>query len=624
LARDRELWLGSEDGRVIDQRRLARQKALEGQVGWLERRIQRWQATSRRLSWVRLGIVLLGGVAVWGARTLLGGRWAWVAFCGAFGLFVAVAYLHRRLEGWILKFKIWRDLRADQLARLTLNWEAIPQPELPTDRPKKPLDVDLDITGRRSLHHLMDVCVSRQGSQRLADWLVQAAPDLDQINRRQGAVRELVPLRRLRDRLRLEFRLVSRQQLEGAKLLRWFTADFPARRLKWTLLISAVFALADLTLFILNNLGILPAYWVVTLLAYIVFYFYNIPAMGEFLEAVVELDGELDKFRPILRSLETYPYAGHPYLAQQCAPFHDPDNLPSAHLRKLKLVTAATGVRMNPVLGLLLNFILPWDFACAYLAGRCRQALSRLLPAWLEAFYQLEALLSLANFACLNPEYTFPEIVVGAEPVFSATSLGHPLIPPAQKACNDFSVAETGRVAVITGSNMAGKSTFIKAVGLNFCLAYAGGPVNAASFRTIPFRLHTCMRITDSVTDGFSYFYAEVKCLKRLLDELQTGDAAPLLYLIDEIFRGTNNRERLIGSQAYVKALIGANGVGLLATHDLELAGLAEGDPRVSNFHFRDFVQAGQLVFDYTIRPGPSPTTNALKIMRAEGLPVEE
>jgi DNA mismatch repair ATPase MutS len=229
----------------------------------------------------------------------------------------------------------------------------------------------------------------------------------------------------------------------------------------------------------------------------------------------------------------------------------------------------------------------------------------------------------LAGFAAVNPEYTFPQIGPDAPAALQAEGLGHPLLPPERKVCNDFSVKELGELAVITGSNMAGKSTFIKTIGINLCLAYAGGPVNARGFRFRPLRLHTCIQISDSIPDGFSYFYAEVKCLKRLLERLEADDSLPLLYLIDEIFRGTNNRERLIGSRAYVQALIGARGVGVLATHDLELTSLEQISSLVSNFHFRDHVEDGKLVFDYTLRPGPSPTTNALKIMRMEGLPVE-
>jgi DNA mismatch repair ATPase MutS len=281
------------------------------------------------------------------------------------------------------------------------------------------------------------------------------------------------------------------------------------------------------------------------------------------------------------------------------------------------------GIRSNPILGFLVNLVLPWDFWIALLAGRLRGRAAAYLPVWLEAWYHLEALISLSNLAYLNPDYTFPQVTSGMSPVFHARGLGHPLIPAGRKVVNDFDLPELGQVMILTGSNMAGKSTFIKTLGINLCLAFAGGPVNAAELSTLPFRLHTCMRITDSIADGFSYFYAEVKCLKSLMEALREADAPACLYLIDEIFRGTNNRERLIGSRAYVRALIAARGVGLIATHDLELSGLASTSPQVRNFHFRDALAQGMLVFDYKIRPGPCPTTNALKIMAMEGLPTD-
>jgi DNA mismatch repair ATPase MutS len=271
----------------------------------------------------------------------------------------------------------------------------------------------------------------------------------------------------------------------------------------------------------------------------------------------------------------------------------------------------------------------PWDFWIAAIIARYREHMARLLPVWLNSFHNLEALISLGAFTAQNPDYTFPEICVEAQPVFEAQGLGHPLLPYERKICNDFHLATLGELSIITGSNMAGKSTFIRTIGVNLCLAYAGGPVNATFWRSLPFRLYTCIRISDSLGDGFSYFYAEVKRLKGLLEAISPDgysnnrvQSQPLLYLIDEIFRGTNNRERMIGSRAYVKALIGAKGIGVIATHDLELVHLAEIYSQVLNFHFRDEVQEGKLVFDYLIRPGPSPTTNALKIMQIEGLPV--
>jgi DNA mismatch repair ATPase MutS len=170
---------------------------------------------------------------------------------------------------------------------------------------------------------------------------------------------------------------------------------------------------------------------------------------------------------------------------------------------------------------------------------------------------------------------------------------------------------------------MAGKSTFLRTVGVNLSLAYAGSPVNADQLQTSLFRPFTCIKVSDSVQDGLSYFYAEVKRLTALLAAAKTEDPMPVLFLIDEIFRGTNSRERLIGSRSYIRSLSESTALGLVATHDLELVKLADEIDGVVNFHFREEVSNGRMVFDYRLRSGPCPTTNALTIMRLEGLPVE-
>ncbi len=192
-----------------------------------------------------------------------------------------------------------------------------------------------------------------------------------------------------------------------------------------------------------------------------------------------------------------------------------------------------------------------------------------------------------------------------------------------QKVVNDFSILKQGEIDIITGSNMSGKSTFLRTVGINLCLAYAGGPVNASLFQTSLFRIFTCIRINDSVTEGYSYFYAEVKRLRTLLTEVESDNSMPIFFLIDEIFKGTNNRERRIGSESYISALVGKKCLGLISTHDLELVTLEENLPDIRNYHFKEDVLDGQMVFDYQLREGPCPTTNALKIMQMEGLPID-
>jgi DNA mismatch repair ATPase MutS len=240
----------------------------------------------------------------------------------------------------------------------------------------------------------------------------------------------------------------------------------------------------------------------------------------------------------------------------------------------------------------------------------------------LDVWYELEALCSLATFAYLNPEFVFPTIEPGY--IVSARQIGHPLIAADERICNDFALDTLGEVVIVTGSNMSGKSTFLRTLGVNLILAYAGGVVSAQELRVGLFRPFTCIKVSDSVVDGFSYLYAEVRRLKALLTALQDDEnERPLFFLIDEIFRGTNNQERLIGSRSYIRALVGGNGVGLISTHDLELIKLADEFSQISNYHFREEVINGKMAFDYQLRTGPSPTTNALKIMKLEGLPVD-
>ncbi|NNE71771.1 MAG: DNA mismatch repair protein MutS, partial [Rhodothermales bacterium] len=241
-----------------------------------------------------------------------------------------------------------------------------------------------------------------------------------------------------------------------------------------------------------------------------------------------------------------------------------------------------------------------------------------------ETVYDLEAAGSLATYADLNPTAPFPDIHgAGAKPLLVASGLTHPLLPSGEAVRNSVTYEATPSITLITGSNMSGKSTFLRAVGTAQVMAMAGGPVEAHAFQTAPFTLHTSMGIHDSLADGISFFYAEVRRLGGIRRDVQKN-RGPFLVLIDEIFRGTNNRERLLGSRAFLESLASEDCIGLVATHDLELVSLGEEVGAFENRHFREEVVDGRMVFDYVMHPGPCPTTNALKIMAAEGLPVPE
>ncbi|MFQ5630176.1 MAG: hypothetical protein ACE5I1_15515 [bacterium] len=608
--------------------RHSRCHATERQIHRIEKCLVEKRTQSNKFTRYRLGIFF----AVLAISALLNftlsETLAWTTFLVGMIVFGIVAFCHYKLIRSIKRHEIWLAWKSQQRARMQLDWQNIPQAQEISPDPEHPFELDLDITGPRSLHKLLDIAISKEGSERLRKWLRTTRPDHAGIKRRQSLVRELIPLSHFRNKLYLNFALVSKEQLEGEKLIAWLQKQEKPKSLKILLPLLTIMAGINVSLFALNQFGILPAYYVWTLIAYIFVYLMNHKIIDTIIIESTFLDDELAKFRAILQYLETYPYRNNSSLSTICEPFWKTTKKPSEQIRKIKRVAFLVGLRSNPILNLVLNGVCPYDFYCAYLLFRSKRVLAGHVPIWLDAFFELEALLSLAHFGYLNPNYAFPEIVETDNSknhiAIDTEAMGHPLIPYHQKISNDFLQENLGEVALITGSNMAGKSTFLKTLGINLCLAYSGSPVDAARLKCSLFRLFTCIKINDSVTDGFSFFYAEVRRLKRLLSELDATDREPIFFLIDEIFKGTNNRERLIGSRSYIRSLANRHGLGAISTHDLELVYLADEIASIENYHFREEVVNGKMMFDYKLRPGPCPTTNALKIMQLEGLPVEE
>jgi hypothetical protein len=607
----------------------ARLRALNNQLARLRGGLERLDRTSARYSWVRIA-VFCAGPPVIGVAVFVTEGWV-AALCSAVWLllFGVSVYAHRRVKRSIERYRLWLQIKAAHVARARLAWDQIPSTFHHQPDPEHPFEMDLDLTGNRSLHHLLDTAVSYEGSQRLRAWLTAPIPDVELTARRQQVVRELTPLHLFRDKMALNAMEAAgaSRTWKANSLVEWAqTSDDSGATGRWLVLFSVMAAL-NVALLIVNLLGWLPPWWQITLAVYVGLWLLWSRGMEAAAEQAVALEGSLRQLRAVFAQLEVFSYRDAPHLRALCEPYLDRDHRPSRYLSRITRVVAALGLRENLLLRFILNALLPWDAFLSHRLNQTKADIAERAPVWMDVWFELEALSSLANFGYLNPGYSFPDIVVseGQEsvPPFDAQGLGHPLIPDGEKVCNDFAVSQLGQVTVITGSNMAGKSVFLKTVGVNLSLAYAGGPVNAQRLRTVPFRLFTSMGISDSVTDGISFFYAEVRRLKALLSELEQVRSLPLLFCIDEIFRGTNNRERLIGSRAYVRALAGKNGLGFIATHDLELAKLAGELPQVVNFHFRDRVEDGRMVFDYILRPGPCPTTNALRIMQLEGLPVE-
>jgi DNA mismatch repair ATPase MutS len=264
-----------------------------------------------------------------------------------------------------------------------------------------------------------------------------------------------------------------------------------------------------------------------------------------------------------------------------------------------------------------------WDVHCAFALLGWRARAGEHVRAWLDALGEVEALASLAGFAFEHPAFAWPELTPG--PLLEACALGHPLLPADRRVGNDVSLPVAGRALVVTGSNMSGKSTLLRALGVNAVLAFAGAPVCAAALRIGAVRVATSMRIEDSLEEGVSHFYAELRRLKRVLDWTHDEGRPPVLFLLDEILHGTNSRERVLGACAVVRELVGCAALGAVSTHDLGITALErELGGQVENVHFEEQVEGEAMTFDYVLRPGIVQSSNALRLMRAIGIAVPD
>lgn len=532
--------------------------------------------------------------------------------------FLVVAAYHNRLEHRIHRLRLWTEVKQRHLARLRLDWSSLQPP--PTVTAEGHLYArDLDLLGPHSLLHLLDTAASAQGRARLASWLLAQPPSESSWTERRRLIRELTRLTLFRDRLSVQARLLGDEELNGQRLTAVIQHQLHIPHLHIVLPIQALLAATTLMLGLASLLQWLPGYWMISFGLYALIVFQTDQG-EELLEHAVGLHHEVEKLGVVLRYLETQARRPDSALGAACRPLTESDTAPSAVIRHLAWALHGASVKAHPLIHLVLNALCPWDLFFTFRLQQFQRRLHSLLPRWLDCLAEVEAASSVATFASLHPAYTWPSL--RTEPGIRASQLGHPLIPSASRIANDFTISGLGTIHLVTGSNMSGKSTFLRTLGLNLCLAQAGAPVCAAAFEWSWSRLACCIRVDDSLDAGLSFFYAEVKRLKTILSATEDRTAPPVLFLIDEIFKGTNNRERLTGSRAYIQALAKGQGYGLVTTHDLELTDLERSTPGLTNSHFQETVSAGALQFDYRLRSGPCPTTNALRIMELEGLPV--
>ena len=602
-----------------DARRAAVRAEVAERHGRREAEADRLGRRAERLSMARLLVFAVGLVfCLWITRSHPE-AWGWMVPPAV--LFTALVLLHTRAKEAAEESAAARDVQARSLRRLdgdASDGPLAPDPAgPPTTGPVADLARDLDLLGRGSVFQLVATAGTRLGLTTLARWLTSTSPATE-TRARQAAVTELAADADLREQLAV---LASREgeRLDREALVAW-VGQPPAPPPPWARPVAAVLAVAGVGTLTAWSVGLWPFFPLgLVILADLVLLGVASPRVSGLREGLKESTPGLATLAKLMARLEEQPFQA-PRLVELQAALREGDGRGSAALARLgqlaeRLAAGERNAFLVPFAILLHTPI----FTVAALEG-WRAAHRDLLARWLDATGELEALAALGSHAYEHPTHTMPELLDGP-PRLEAEALGHPLLPLARCVTNDLTLDGERRLLLLSGSNMSGKSTLMRAVGVNVQLAMAGAPVRAARLAVTPLVLGTSLRVVDSLMDGTSHFLAEVQRLKTI-DGLTRGDQ-PVLYLLDEILHGTNSSDRLTGSRAVITRFFERGALGLVTTHDLALTAIAdELAPAAWNAHLREGFEDGRMVFDYKLREGVVSRGNALDLMRAQGLDV--
>jgi len=566
---------------------------------------------------LRLVVFLIAAAVVW--YTFHGLSLWWLA--APVALFIPLVWWQSRVEGDAECIRRAIRFYERGIARLENAWQGGGESGERFSDPHHPYASDLDLFGRASLFELLSTARTRGGEARLAEWLKSAsAPSIAaaELRARQEAVEELRPLLDLREQIAVhgdDFRT----GVHPDQLVRW--ALEPARRFAaWRRIVALLLALttaAALLWWLATDLSDSRARAALIVSGAIEGLF----ALGMrtkilgIVQAVEEPAHDLDLLSRILATLEKQTFHS-PRLAGLRAAINVPSGTASRRIARLRRLIELLDSRDNPLVRACGPVVL-WSTQLGMAIEAWKAESAPQVAAWLDAVSEIEALSALANYAWEHPDDPFPQFAEGSV-LFDGEEMGHPLMAEDRCVRNSVKLEEPLRLLIVSGSNMSGKSTLLRAVGVNTILALAGAPVRAKRLTLSRLSLGASIRTTDSLEEGHSRFMAEILRLKQVLEL-----PSPALFLLDELLGGTNSHDRALGSEGLIRALLGRGALGLVTTHDLSLARVVdELGQMAANVHFEDRLEDGGLVFDYRMRPGVVERSNALDLMRAVGLDV--
>ncbi len=578
-----------------------------------EERADTAEREHRRLGNLRLLTFVLFAFLVWAVLGSLQLRVWWLALpviC-----FITLVALMQKAHERIRFARRGVDFYKRALARLD---GRLLQPVESGERflhPDHPYSADLDVFGKGSLFELLTTARTRVGEDTLARWL-QAPSAPGEITERQEAVRELTGKCDLREDLAVlgeDFRTGVHPEALRAWSIRPRIV-FPRYAMMAARILSAIalVLIIALVLTLFSNIPVRLSLVAVGLIEAAIFYRF-IPMVRQVAEAVEEPGHDLLLLSQVLRRLEAEQFQT-PMLLRLRGALESAGEPPSRRIARLARLVEMLDSRDNTFVRIFGPLLL-WTTQLAFAVEHWRAESGEAVPRWLDAVGEFEALSALAGYAYEHPAYPFPQIATGG-PLFDGRQIAHPLL--ASPVANDVLLDSSTRLLLVSGSNMSGKSTLLRTVGINTVLAQAGSVVCAASLRLSPCSIGASLRATDSLQGGTSRFYAEIKRLRTIIELPE-----PVLFLLDELLAGTNSHDRRIGAEGIIRGLLARASIGLVTTHDLALAAIVDAvAPVAENVHFEDVLKDGQITFDYRMRDGVVRKSNALELMRAIGLPV--
>lgn len=478
-----------------------------------------------------------------------------------------------------------------------------------------PYGCDLDIVGKKSLFQFLNTTHTWHGRQAFANDLLYSAYTRQQIKQRQEAVRELAQNSSLSCELEYLFSKVGSDS-SSEKLVQELQNGHPFMKNRFlrfflTYLPVLLFLFIGLSLIFHLKQFYYPAFLCMTFQLFL--WALGIAATNKYVSSINRLPFRLNAYKDVLKLIENTRFSA-PELQQIQANLISLDVSAAQAIKELVKITDKVNIRSNPLFYFFLNALLLWDYECAFMLESWKAKYARHCEKWFLAFGELESLLCFAAMPNVCSHTCFPQH--SDRRGITAAEIGHPLLNNSSRVTNHLELNDT--ILIISGSNMSGKTTYLRSIGINIVLARAGGSVCAKEMLCSDLHIITSMRIADNLSEGISTFYAELKRIKRILDA--AGQDSDTLFLIDEIFRGTNSVDRLCGARTVITKLNQLNVIGMITTHDLDLCELQKEMSGIQNFSFSEYYKNGQICFDYKMQPGKSKTTNARYLMELIGI----